>query len=157
MKPLSPEVEATPEKYLDEPVPAFPIQLADVYLYDCTVVRRDVTKDDPTQPTFLTSLDAHDQEDLDGFVVQLSIEVGFRFRDEAVAQINARVNGVFVRIGPLDADEENRFREADSAILLWPYARAIVGDIARAMDIGLPPLPTVDVRDHLHQHAVEPA
>ncbi len=130
-------------------IPSFAFQLADAYLHSCTVKRRDALPDDPEQPTFATSLETHDREEGDGFIAQLSVAVAFRFRAEASCVIEMSTTGVFLKTGQIEAADEHQFRVADCAVILWPYARALVGELVRMTGLQLPPLPTVDVRQTL--------
>jgi Preprotein translocase subunit SecB. len=100
----------------------------------------------PESPTFATNLTTADLEGISGFSALLIVEVKFRFREEAVATIRTSTQGVFVKEGNPPPDVTERFRSADCAVLLWPYARAHVSEVARMMDIDIPPLPTIDVR-----------
>ena len=125
-------------------LPSFAIQLIDAYLYECTVTRREASEDDPTQPTFSTALKSTEAEE-GTFMVHLQVDVAFRFRVEAVSVVSATTTGLFSRQGEVPPEIEERFRRRDAAVLLWPYARSIVGELSRMMDVGLPALPTIDV------------
>jgi preprotein translocase subunit SecB len=133
----------------EQPVPAFPFQLVDAYLRACQVQRRDALADDPELPTFVTHLETRGREDPPGLDADLTVTVTLRFRPEASCVITATITGVFVKTGELRDVDEQRFRGADCAVLLWPYARAHVGELARMTGLQLPPLPTIDVRETL--------
>jgi preprotein translocase subunit SecB len=127
-------------------IPQFGYQLVDVYLHDCSVVRRELPAEGPERPTFATGIETRDREEPPGFTAILTVEAKFRFRPEAFCEVESRTAGVFVRVGELAPEDDQRFREIDCAVLLWPYARATVGEIVRMTGLELPPLPTVDVR-----------
>jgi hypothetical protein len=46
----------------------------------------------------------------------------------------------------LKTDVIERFRKLDSAVLLWAYLRQYVHDLTTRLGLGIPPLPTLDVR-----------
>jgi preprotein translocase subunit SecB len=129
------------------PVPVFPYQLADVYLHSAEVARRTSTEVDQEQPTFATSLETSERDDgIQGFLASLSVRVEFKFRPEAVCAVSVLTTGLFVQVATLGADDDQRFRREDCAVLLWPYARANVAELVRMTGLTLPPLPTIDVR-----------
>jgi len=133
-----------PAEPASKEVASFAYQMRDAYLYDASLVRSD--GEGPDRPTFATSLETQDRDELPGFIALLTVRVEHRFRPGAVCTIQTRTAGVFRRTGELDAQDDSRFRQADCAVLLWPFARAMVAEIARMAGVDLPPLPTVDVR-----------
>jgi preprotein translocase subunit SecB len=138
----------------DQPdlVPNFAFQLVDVYLHDCSITRREALDADPRQPTFETGLTSDDGAlgaPAGAFSAHLKVVINFRFRDEAVITVAATTTGFFVREGSIDDQLVTRFKTLDCAVLLWPYARAHLGELGRMTNVGLPPLPTVDVRSLL--------
>jgi preprotein translocase subunit SecB len=147
-------LEAVPHE--PQLVPNFAYQLVDVYLTDSRIERRTAEPDDPLQPTFETGLASEDgpKDGPEGaFVAHLHVVVKFRFRDEAVITVAATTTGFFTREGSLESDLAERFKTIDCAVLLWPYARANIGELGRMTNVGLPPLPTVDVRELLSDQA----
>jgi preprotein translocase subunit SecB len=138
-----------------EKIPQFPYQLVDSYLHACSVERREATADDPEQdqPTFETSFVTEDLEDLDGFLAHLTVSVTARFRAGATCFVTGCTTGVFRRIGQPEPGIAERFRQADCAVLLWPYARTNTAELVRMAQLPLPPLPTIDVRLTLNQIA----
>lgn len=137
-------------------LPQFPFQLADVYVMEASVTRREARPDDPEQPAFVSRLQTTDSEDGDGFLAFLIVEATFRIRESAVCAVSASTTGAFIRSNPADAEVEARFRSADCAVLLWPYARAHIGELVRMTGLSLPPLPTIDVRTVLQELAPRP-
>jgi preprotein translocase subunit SecB len=138
-------------------VPPFAYQLVDVYLHECSVERIESEDEGPDRPTFETGLETQDRDEPPGFNATLSVEVAFRFRPEARCEVHSKTTGIFVRIGDVGPDDDSRFRTTDCAVLLWPYARAMVGEIVRMTGLELPPLPTVDVRATLANAAAAKA
>ena len=138
-------------------VPSFPFQLRDAFLLSSSMVRRGSESDDPERPRFQTSIQTEDQPDLDGFLAHLTVNTVFRFQAEATCELSACTTGVFLRTGPSDPDVERQFRNADCAVILWPYARAIVAELVRMAGFKIPPLPTIDVRRTLATLNSEPS
>jgi preprotein translocase subunit SecB len=136
--------ESQPDAAVD--VPSFPFQLRDAFLLSCSITRRASLPDDPERPRFATAIRTEDQADLEGFLAHLTVETVFRFRDEATCELTACTTGVFLRTAPSEGDIEQRFRNADCAVILWPYARAVVAELVRMSGFKVPPLPTIDVR-----------
>jgi preprotein translocase subunit SecB len=130
-----------------EVTPDFGYQLVDVYLYDCSVTRRQVGPDDPERPRFDVELESASEGE--GFAATLAVSVTFRHRPEALCELKVAATGVFHQHGTVPDEDERVFRGSDCAVLLWPYARAYVGELGRMLDIDLPPLPVIDVRDAL--------
>jgi len=137
------------------PVAEFGYQLVASYLFDCTVTRTD--EDYPERPTFATGLETQDRDELPGFLALLTVQAEFRIRVGAKCRIESKTAGVFRRVGDLDPESDSKFRQLDCAVILWPYARATVGEIARMTGLDLPPLPTVDVRRTLGTQAKDQA
>jgi preprotein translocase subunit SecB len=130
-------------------VPFFGYQLVDVYLLTCSVEREQVEGDRDRQPSFETSLSTDVAEPEGGFTAYLNVKVRVRYREEADALVEVVVVGVYLGHAPLDAAVEKLFRERECAVAIWPFARSMVAELGRMMNIGLPPLPLVDVRAFL--------
>ena len=135
---------AAPDPSADNREQYFPYQLSDAYLYDCSVERREAHADDTERPHFELSL--RTEERGDGFFASLGVRVVFRFRPEATAVLATTTVGVFQGGQGTSTGDAERFRKADCAVLLWPYARANIGTLSKLLDLDLPPLPTIDVR-----------
>lgn len=138
-------------------VPAFPYQLVDAYLFEASVERRTAGEDDPAAPRFRTSYQAIDWPEGHGFIGRLTVEAIYRFREEALCVIRCTTQAHFASVDDASTSEDDaaQFRERDSAVLIWPYARGHVGELVRMMSLSLPPLPTVDVRRALEQLPLE--
>jgi hypothetical protein len=146
--------ETAEDRAIDEdpgrPVPPFPFQLVDAYLMSSSLTRRESKPDDPDRPRFRTSIGTEDQPDLDGFLAHLQVDAVFTFRPGATCELSACTTGVFLRVEGADPEIEGQFRSSDCAVILWPYARATVAELARMAGLtDIPPLPTIDVRSSL--------
>lgn len=134
--------------------PAFDTQLDNAFVHELSAVRRKVTADDPSGPTVnALSPSAVMSEDREGFSVQWSVRVFAPTDAGEAVEINCTVEGQFSRDVPVDDELFSSFRTRESFILLWPYARSAVGEIARMLALDIPPLPTVDVRRFLRPRA----
>jgi preprotein translocase subunit SecB len=152
---LAAPTEGEAEASHGRPVAEFGYQLVASYLFDCTVTRFD--EDYPERPTFETGLETQDRDELPGFLALLTVQAEFRIRVGAKCRIETKTAGVFRRVGELDPASDSQFRQLDCAVILWPYARATVGEIARMTGLDLPPLPTVDVRRTLNARPLDQA
>ena len=131
----------------------FPFQLRDAYIQSCTLSRREALDTDPARPRFETSFRSETAEDLPGFLAYLTVEVVFAFRPGATCTLSVCTTGVFKQAEAVPSETERQFIRDDCAVLLWPYARANVGEIFRMAGLQLPPLPTIDVRRALSNRA----
>lgn len=120
----------------------------DAYLYDCSVERRVEPEGQETPASFTTSFEFPPTDDLSGaaFRALLRVAATYRFREGAFCVVTAASMGVFQEVGELDEAARRQFRKEDCAVLLWPYARSYVGQLAQMMGIHMPLLPTLDVR-----------
>jgi hypothetical protein len=144
---------ASPSRPEGSDVPSFPYQLVDTYLFEASVERKTSAEPAPTAPRFRTSYEAFDWPEGHGFIGRLTVEAVYPFRVEALCVIRCSTQGHFAAAdkAPTNDEDAAQFRERDSAVLIWPYARAQVAEFVRMMNLSLPPLPTVDVRRALEQ------
>ncbi len=155
--PKQPEPEQLPSpRPQGSDVPAFAFQLVAAYMYDVSVTRRAATNEDPEEPRFRTAYETRDWPEGSGFIGRLTVEATYRFRDDAMCLIRLSTNGHFAPAAPLQESDDEQFRDRDSAVLIWPYARAHLGELIRMMDLHLPMLPTIDVRRALIELPIEP-
>jgi preprotein translocase subunit SecB len=131
----------------------FPYQLRDSYLHSCKLERRAALDGDPERPHFQTSFAMEIVDDQPGFVAYLTVSALFIFRPGATCEVTVCTTGVFRQSEGLSPEDEGQFMRDDCAVLLWPYARANLGEVVRMAGIPLPPLPTVDVRRSLANRA----
>jgi hypothetical protein len=78
------------------------------------------------------------------FTVLAGADVTHVVRDQAVT-VHCVVIGLFSHGEEVSPSLLRRFQHHEAMVLLWPYLRAAVGEIGHMMDLGLPPLPTLDV------------
>jgi hypothetical protein len=71
--------------------------------------------------------------------------VTVRLSPEIVASIDCAIDGTFESEVPLNDDFVAEFINGGAKVILWPYLRAAVGEIARMAEVDAPPLPTLDV------------
>lgn len=140
-----PEQSARPE---GTDVPPFVFQLIDAYVFEASLERRAASEGDPSEPRFRTNYQTFDWPEGNGFIGRLTVEAAYRFRDEALCVVRSATQAHFASDEEVlpTSDEVALFRQRDSAVLVWPYARAHLAELVRMMNLSLPPLPTVDVR-----------
>jgi preprotein translocase subunit SecB len=128
-------------------LPLFPLQLADAYLYQASATRVPVpdakSGDEPTAEIFAHSW--HIQEDDRILVVVIGARVGVTFRDGHVLKVECATAGHFRSADKLTSASVAEFVETSAMLLIYPYLRANVGEVARLTGISVPPLPTLDV------------
>ena len=124
-----------------------PVQFVDAYLYEGRVYREKVIDGDPSAGTQLTPrIIGHELTDGGHELkVVLKVEVAFMFREAARAVIEADVIGHFRSQSIIEPDGAKSWATREALMLMWPYARAIVSQLAGAMHVSFPPLPTLDV------------
>ncbi|HVA85949.1 MAG TPA: protein-export chaperone SecB [Candidatus Saccharimonadales bacterium] len=128
-------------------LPRFAIQLIDAYLYDGQV-RRSPLRDWAGEPPGSLTVKIEERsvnEERSQVQVQIRVEVVFEFREGAVVDIEAAVRGVFALGSGVDNDFLEAFTKREALVLLWPYLRSTIADIAGLTQTSVAPLPTLDV------------
>ena len=124
---------------------AFPIQMQDVYLYEVRVTRTPEPIG-PGGPTLEPSIVGHGvQPDGRTLTLLLKVVAKAEFRPEAFATIECTMMGVFVANAAIDPARAAAFSAREGIVLMWPYLRATMADLAARLQIPFPILPTLDV------------
>lgn len=135
-------------------LPAYSTQLRDAYLYEVTLTRRDRIAEDDSTPSLNASLGVPLlAKDSTSFSQLIAANVFVPFNDgKAILEMRCVYNGVFASSGgPLSADDVKTLAERTTTVLLWPYLRAGMSEIARMTGVAIPRIPTLDVAGFLRQ------
>ena len=127
------------------------IQLVDVYLWELHV-DREPTPVPQELPTLEPKVVGHDlSDDRRELKVLLQVQVTYQFREEARAVVQLTLIGMFRNEAEFTEDDAKAYADGAAFVLMWPYARAMVAQIAGTMQVAFPPLPTLDVMRTLAQ------
>ena len=128
----------------------FPIQMANAYLHELHITRT-VEPIRSEGPTLDPSIVGHSLSP-DGRTLTLLLRAKVRasFRPEAFATIDCTMMGVFQAEAPIDAARAGGFSVRVGLVLLWPYLRSTIADMAAHLQIDFPTLPTLDVTQLLN-------
>ena len=130
-------------------LPRYSIQLRDAYLYEATVARRDARPGDDPAPSLNAGTSLPElQPDSNLFTQLISVAVAVPFNDgKAVLELKCAYNGVFASAldAKLTRQEIDLIAERTTTVLLWPYLRAGIGELARMTGVDVPQIPTLDV------------
>ena len=122
------------------------VQLANVYLWQARMDRAGLAE--PLEgPTLESQVVGHDVSD-NGLEIRvlLNVKVTHQFRDGACGVLDVILLGEFVSLGePFSEDVSSQYARTVATPLMWPYARAIVGQFGQMTQLDFPPLPTLDV------------
>jgi hypothetical protein len=148
-----------PTTIAQENIPLFPVGLVDAYLYETSVRRINRrSKAKEARPTLDTTVLGHTVEN-DGrdLAVLLQGEVRMPYREIKEIVIRCSVLGQFRSGSPVSGAQVEAFANRDAIVLLYPYLRAMTGEIGRMTGLPVPPLPTMDVTQFIATHKDEPA
>jgi preprotein translocase subunit SecB len=124
--------------------------MLDAYLLTAEVLREAIDETQPSEPKLdvaVPSLQAsHGHEDDQAFTVAVGAAVEFAFRPDARLVLRVTVAGEFYSSEPLDPKFATAFAEREGLVLLWPFLRAQIAQLAALTHISIPILPTLDVR-----------
>jgi|SRR4051794_37153743 len=134
-----------------EDVPTYVIQLVSVRTYELHGAR---SRADPAEkyepgrePNVNTGVrNSWLSDDRTRFRVLLGTEFTYQYSRAYIVTIRCSVEGAFTSTAAITARRFASFREREALVLLWPYVRSAVTDIARLMEIRMAPLPLLDVR-----------
>ena len=137
----------------------YSIQMETAYLYELHVTRQP-GKGSPEGPHLEPSIVGHNLSP-DGLTlsVLLRAKAGMTFREDVAAIIDCTMLGVFRSTHPIDATTAAEFSVREGLVLLWPYLRTTIADIATRLQLPFPALPTLDVQQllQLFKETVEKA
>ncbi len=126
----------------------FSVQLVEAYLYEAQIVRRSRTAVDADEPSLNAGPRSFSHDETNSrLVVLLGAEIKFPFSGDrtAIAEVTCSVFGVFSYSGKPQEQVLQAFPGREGLIILWPYLRAYVAQIAGMTGLHLPPVPTLDV------------
>lgn len=126
-------------------LPIYPFQFADAYLFDAAVKRvPNVAEGEGDQPTLqLSAVSAHVQEDSRVLVATIGASVAVPFGSGNRLEIACQTSGHFRSERPIEPDVADSFLPT-AFVLIYPYLRAHVSELARMTALAVPPLPTID-------------
>ena len=142
------------------PVQGFSVQLREAYLYELSVTRRERVDTDTREASLQAGPGAHSRDDANHrFSVLVGGDIQFPFGDglNAIAEVKCAVLGVFTYVGDPDEDLLAIFPGREGLIILWPYLRSAVAQVAGMTGLQLPPVPTLDVMATLARPEEPPA
>lgn len=126
-------------------LPIYPFQFADAYLFDAAVSRvPNVAEGEGDQPTLqLSAVSAHVQEDGRVLVATIGASVAVPFGSGNRLEIACQTSGHFRSEKPIEPAMADSFLPT-AFVLIYPYLRAHVSELARMTALAVPPLPTID-------------
>lgn len=130
------------------PAARFTVQLLQAYVYEVHVTRRERREGDADEPSLNAGPRTFNHSESDRrLVVLLAGQIAFPFSDglNAVAEIDCSVFGTFSYDGQPTEEQLRAFPQREGTVILWPYLRACVAQIAGMTGLQLPPVPTLDV------------
>jgi hypothetical protein len=135
------------------PLRPFDVQLVGATVHEIRTSRRRRKRTDSDKPIIESWLQPHlhagPEEGL--FTVLAGADVTHVAGPRQMATVHCSVMGFFSYRGAVSDEMLTRFQHVESMVLLWPYLRAAVAELARMMDTDLPPLPTLDVLKELQR------
>jgi preprotein translocase subunit SecB len=122
----------------------YPIQLVAAFCVETSGKRQSLPEGDPPEPQFAVTL-ARTELDSTGtsFSCRLTVEASIPVAG-LMAECRVVVQGDYASAEPIAVELLERFAGYTATVMLWPYARAYVGDIGRQLALPIPPLPTLD-------------
>lgn len=128
------------------PLRPFQVQLVGISVEEIRTSRRRRKATDSEKPRIESWLSPHPtaSQDVGAFRVLAGAEV-VHVTGRQAATVRCIVAGYFAYEGDVDARLLTRFQHREAMVLLWPYVRTAVAQVGQMMDLGLPPLPTLDV------------
>lgn len=129
---------------------AFPFQMLDVRLYRICTEPRDIQSKDEVALPLQISLQSDDSPlNAEQFNLLLAFETVLPFTDDIEYFTSIAIEGIFkaiVDVETIRPELIEQFKSRDSILLLWPYLRQTLQDIAIRMGIDVAPLPIIDAR-----------
>lgn len=126
-------------------LPIYPFQFVDAYLFDAAVKRvPNVAEGEGDQPTLqLSAVSAHVQEDDRVLVATIGASVAVPFGSGNRLEIACQTSGHFRSENPIEPATVDSFLPT-AFVLMYPYLRAHVSELAKMTALAVPPLPTID-------------
>jgi len=128
-------------------LPAFRLQLVEVYLMEATVAREADERPEPRTPELEIGQGEPTLQDASRtLVITIDARVGIPYKAGWILRIGAKVAGHFTSTKAITQATAREFCLSGTAlILLFPYLRANVGELGRMTRIDVPALPIIDV------------
>lgn len=125
---------------------ASPLQFLESYVYEAHVTRELAKDAAPSQPQLRQEVAGHELSP-DGLhiTVLVRVVVTYKYRDTAIATIDCVILGHFVSSTPVKNEAAAEFAGGNAIVILWPYLRAAVAQLAVSMQVPFPPLPMIDI------------
>lgn len=126
-------------------LPIYPFQFVDAYLFEAAVKRvPNVAEGEGDQPTLgLSAVSAHVQEENRVLVATIGASVAVPFGSGNRLEITCQTSGHFRSENPIESATAHSFLPT-AFVLIYPYLRAHVAELARMTGLAVPPLPTID-------------
>jgi preprotein translocase subunit SecB len=151
--------EKVQTKEATQKIDRFPFQLVNVRLYEVHTERCEFAEEKPENAVFNFSLmKGNEPLDSTDFGILLAFDGVIPSGEKNGCRLKVSVEGRFATtVNPevLKSEAIEQFRNLDSSVLLWPYLRQYVQDLTTRLGLGLPPLPTLDVRALLAKGATQ--
>ena len=136
----------TAEAGLDS-FPESPIRLLDAYMLEAQVERRAEEGADPESgPTFDLQVRPPETHEDDILTVRIAGKVERAFKPGYVASISCTAIGHFRTTNAPEGFNPEAFANGDGLVIVYPFLRGYIGELARMTAILFPPLPTLNVR-----------
>lgn len=133
----------------------FPFQLVDVRLFSVSAERYFPEQEGEEEASLRILLIKGDEPiSAQEFGLRLEFAADLPHSDAPECSLNLSIEGYFRAIvDPLSLKPEiiERFKTSDAVLLLWPYLRETLHNIAVRMRIEMAPLPVIDARALLTQ------
>lgn len=121
----------------------YAIQLGAVYCVVARVERSDQVEDQATdQAVRIGSTPL--EEDKRSFKCRLALDWVVPILSGEMAHLEVTVQGQFASTDDISIEDHAAFVSYTPLVMLWPYARAYVAELARMIGAELPPLPLID-------------
>lgn len=134
-----------PEDAVSVDLPIYPFQFADAYLFEASVRRlpnaAEGTGDAPTLE--IGAVSAHVQEEDRVLVATIGATVAVPYGSGNRLEIACQTSGHFRSENPIEAATADSFLPT-AFVLIYPYLRAHVSELAKMTALAVPPLPTID-------------
>jgi preprotein translocase subunit SecB len=125
-------------------LPIYPLQFVDAYLFDAAVRRVPNVAGASDEPALhLSAVSAHVQEEDRVLVATIGASVAVPYGSGNRLEIACQTSGHFRSEGSIEAATADSFLPT-AFVLIYPYLRAHIGELARMTALAVPPLPTID-------------
>jgi hypothetical protein len=142
--------EGSDQDAIAQSVPAYVIQMSGVRAFQVSARRdrRDPsdTAEHPEPTVKAERVRDWMTPDRKRFRVVWAVTLVYPYSKAMVLHVECSVEGAFVSTTPVSARRFMSFKDREAFVLLWPYLRATAWELARLLEVRVPPLPLLDVR-----------